>query len=192
MRIVLSIIMVAAMLWSAALVWFVHRMPNETVPVSVQTDAIIVLTGGQGRVEHGLDMVAGGAAPVLFISGVGPRVTMMEMLDAHARPETRAQILMRQPEIVFDYLAESTRSNADQAGEFIRRREIHSIRLITAQYHMPRSILEFRAIMPDVTIIPDPVFPEEFRRDQWWQHENTRRLVFSEFYKYFVALARGI
>ena len=30
---------------------------------------------------------------------------------------------------------------------------------------MPRSILEFRAIMPDVTIIPDPVFPEEFRRD---------------------------
>lgn len=184
-------LMFAAILWCAALVWFVHSMPSESAPASVKTDAIIVLTGGQGRVEHGLDMLADGAAPVLFISGVGQHVTMTEMIDKHTSAQTREQILERQPEIVFDYVAANTKTNADQAAEFVRTRQIHSIRLVTANYHMPRSRLEFETAIPGVEIVADPVFPEGFHRDEWWQHDITRRHVFSEFYKYFAVLARG-
>ncbi len=192
MRILLSLVTMAAITWCVALVWFVQNMPSENVPPTVHTDAIIVLTGGQGRVEHGLDMLAAGAAPVLFISGVGQHVTMMQMLEAHASPQIREQILIRQPEIVFDYRAANTKTNADEGAEFVRSRNIHSIRLITANYHMARSKLEFAAAIPGVDIVADPVFPEGFRRDEWWRHDNTRRLVFSEFYKYFAVLFRGI
>lgn len=156
----------------------------------VKTDAIIVLTGGADRVERGLEMLAASAAPVLFISGVGPHVTKAQMLAAHASPEAQRGIAQHGPEIVFDYEAATTQSNAQQALVFVEARHIGSIRLVTAHYHMPRSLLEFRRAMPNVRIVPDPVFPEGFRRNEWWQHDNTRRLLFSEYGKYFGALLR--
>ena len=180
----------AAIIWSMALLWFVQTMPQDATPASVKTDAIIVLTGGNGRVERGLAMLAADAAPVLLISGVGQHVTLPQMLAAHATRGVQQQIISRDPaaHIVLDYMAETTQSNAEMATRFITERHIHSIRLITAHYHMKRSLLEFKTAMPELDIITDPVFPDGFRRNQWWQHEPTRHLVFSEFYKYFAAL----
>ena len=100
----------------------------------------------------------------------------------------REQIAQTEGQLVLDYVASTTRSNADQTTEFVKSRGIRSIRLITASYHMPRSMLEFRMQMPALTIIPDPVFPEGFRRHAWWHEQATRRLVFSEFGKYYAAL----
>lgn len=182
--------MLAAILWSGALAWFVNSMPEQNIASLQKTQALVVLTGGQDRVEHGFQALAEGNAPVLFISGVGEGVAVRELLRAHATPEVRKKIEMRRAEIILDHVARTTVSNADQAAEFIRTRGITSIRLITASYHMKRSLREFNTAIPEVTVIADPVFPSGFRRDEWWQHENTRRLVFSEFYKYWAVLLR--
>lgn len=190
MRFLLSILMLTAIAWSGALLWFVNAMPGEALPASAKADAIVVLTGGKSRVEHGLKMLADGAAPVLFISGVGQKVTKNQMLNEHANAETREKINATGAEIVLDHVARTTVSNADQSATFIKTRGIHSIRLITANYHMKRSMHEFQDASPEVEILPDPVFPDDFRRDQWWRHDNTRRLVFSEFYKYLAVLVR--
>lgn len=184
----LTVVMGGAILWSAALVWFIQTLPSSGTPYTVTTDAIVALTGGNGRVEHGLEALAEGAAPVLLVSGVGRHVTLPQLLLAHAKPETRARIRARDGEIVLDYIASSTNSNASETAAFVTERKVTSIRLVTAGYHMRRSLLEFRAAMPNVVLVPDPVFPTEFRRDEWWRHANTRRLMFSEFHKYFGAL----
>lgn len=191
MRALLSFVMLAALLWSSALVWFVQTMPRAQVDPSIQTDAIVVLTGGADRVERGFSMLAAGAAPVLLISGVGEKVTLADMLRQHASPAAREAMAEHVPEVVLDYVANSTQTNADQTAAFARARHIASLRLITAHYHMKRSVLEFHAAMPGVTIVADPVFPQGFRRDQWWQHDTSRRLVFSEFNKYWAVLLRG-
>lgn len=190
MRFLLSCLMFFAMLWSAALLWFVQSMPNESAPASMKTEAIVVLTGGQGRVEHGLEMLAQGAAPLLYITGVGEHVTTEQMLDEHATPRARAVIYHADVDIVLDHVARSTVSNADQSAVFLRTRGIKNIRLITANYHMKRSIHEFKTAIPEITILADAVFPEDFRREVWWQHPNSRRLVFSEFYKYGAVIVR--
>ena len=190
MRFILSIIMLAAIIWSGALAWFVNTMPDQNSAAVEKTQALVVLTGGQDRVERGFQVLAEGSAPVLFISGVGEHVTARELLLAHASAEVRRKIQALHAEIVLDHVARSTVSNADQASEFIRKRGITSIRLITASYHMKRSLREFKTAIPEVSVIADPVFPSGFRRDEWWKHENTRRLVFSEFYKYWAVLLR--
>ena len=190
MRFILSLVMMAAIAWSGGLAWFVHSMPDQAVTDQQHTEVLVVLTGGQDRVEHGLSLLARGVAPVLFISGVGERVTEEQIMNAHASAKTREAIYENGGQVVLDHIARSTVSNADQAAEFIRAHNIKTIRLITASYHMKRSLREFQTVIPEVTIIADPVFPEGFRRDEWWQHKNTRRLVFSEFYKYYAVLLR--
>lgn len=182
--------MLLVMLWAMSLAWFVYSMPNQSASPSAKSEAIVVLTGGQGRVEHGVAMLAQGAAPVLFISGVGEHVTVEQLLLEHTDEKTRNQLMHADVDIVLDHVAQSTVSNADQTASFLRNRGITSIRLVTANYHMKRSMHEFKAVLADVTIVPDPVFPEGFEREGWWNHENTRRLIFSEFYKYWVVVIR--
>lgn len=187
-RIVFSCVLFVLLVVLGAFVWFVQAMPSKPATSLAKTEAIIVLTGGNGRVERGLAALAEGDAPVLFISGVGEHVTRNQLVIAHAPRAIRQRIAENDAEIVLDYVASTTRSNADQATEFVRDRGLHSIRLVTATYHMPRSLLEFRMQMPDVEIVADPVFPESFHRHNWWHDKATRNLVFSEFGKYFAVL----
>jgi uncharacterized SAM-binding protein YcdF (DUF218 family) len=72
----------------------------------------------------------------------------------------------------------------------MRDQGFKSLRLVTANYHMPRSLLEFRHAMPDLEIVPHPVFPENFKQDEWWLWSRSASLVASEYSKYLIALLR--
>ena len=66
---------------------------------------------------------------------------------------------------------------------------MHSIRLVTAAYHMRRSLLELHAAMPGVRIVPHAVFPVTVKSD-WWRWPGTARLIAREYTKFVVAWAR--
>ena len=65
-----------------------------------------------------------------------------------------------------------------------------TIRLVTANYHMNRSLLEFRRVMPQITITPNPVFPRQVQDPYWFAQPSTVFLLFNEYHKYLVAAAR--
>jgi uncharacterized SAM-binding protein YcdF (DUF218 family) len=182
--------MFVTLLWVGGLTWFVTRLPKAPLSIDIKAEALVVLTGGSGRVEHGLSMLADQIAPVLFISGVAPKVTQEQLLREHSSASVRARIYASGGEIILDRVSRSTVSNADQTASFLRERKIRRIRLITADYHMQRSVHEFRVAMPELEILADPVFPEKFRRENWWQDKTSRHLMFSEFYKYVAILVR--
>lgn len=192
MRMLSFILFAIIAFWGLGLAVFVHSLPTRSTPASVKTDAIIVLTGGNARVERGFAMLASGAAPVLLISGVGKDVTVRDMLMEHADAKTREAISERGASIVLDHVALTTQTNARESAQFVRERQFKSIRLITAHYHMPRSMAEMQAALPEVEIVADPVFPAGFRRDQWWRHKTSRDLVLSEFHKSLAVLFRPV
>jgi uncharacterized SAM-binding protein YcdF (DUF218 family) len=178
--------------WAAGLLFFVQRLPQQPTPASVRTDAIIVLTGGSARVERGFAMLAQGAAPVLMISGVGKDVTLQEMLYAHADSRTRDAIVLRGASIVLDHVARTTQTNAREIAQFAQERQLRSARIITADYHMARSLAEIRTALPEVELVPDAVQPSGFKRDQWWRHKTSRELVLSEYHKTIAVLVRSL
>lgn len=184
--------MYIAAVWFVALLAFIYSIPTKPLAADRKADMLVVLTGGGDRVEHGFDMLAKGSAPVLLISGAGKNVTEERMISEHATQAVRERIYERGGEIILDNMARSTVSNAGQSAAIIKKRKVKSIRLITANYHMNRAVHEFQAALPDIEIIPDPVFPSEFRRNEWLSHGNTRRLVFNEFYKYLAVLMRDL
>ena len=190
MRWLLTFALLVLLLWGVACCAFLISMNMPASDSSERADALIVLTGGNGRVERGFTLLADQSAPVLFISGVGAKVTLAEMLAAHAKPATRDRILHLGSEIVFDYKASSTQTNASEAADFVRQRGYKTIRLITAHYHMSRSLLEFDVALPGVRILREPVVPESFAKQNWWSDPAARRLVWQEFLKTLAASFR--
>jgi uncharacterized SAM-binding protein YcdF (DUF218 family) len=87
------------------------------------------------------------------------------------------------------YRADDTAGNAEETAGWVNERGFKSIRLVTASYHMPRSLIEFRHAMPAIRIIPHPVFPPQFKRRRWWLWPGTATLLASEFNKYVIAMA---
>lgn len=141
-----------ALLWAAGLGWFVLSQPGPA-PLSIRTDAVVVLTGGAGRTARGIAVLSGGSARYLFVSGVNPKVTEQEFRNAARLP---AALLACCVEL--GQQAETTRGNALEVADFVARRQARSIRLVTASYHMRRARAEIAAALPPgVTLVADAV-----------------------------------
>lgn len=177
--------MVLLLLWLPGLIWYAMSMPRSVPDAATHTDVVVVLTGGSERLETGLDLLRKGRADVLFVSGVHPDTG----LDALLRegPELSGDLRGR---VVLGHAATDTVGNAIETAVWMRNARRHSLRLVTAAYHMPRSLLEFRAALPEVRILPHPVFPAHVKQDQWWQYPGTALLFASEYTKYLVARLR--
>lgn len=171
--------------WIAGFLSYADALPAAVEDSTSPSEAIVVLTGGTSRINTGLSLLFNGTADKLFISGVYKGVEVRELLESHqAAPEKVACC------IVLGYQADDTRGNAAETRQWVRANNIGSLRLVTAAYHMPRSLLEFRHSMPEVKIIPHPVFPPHVKQQDWWLWPGSRGLIFSEYNKYLLAQLR--
>jgi uncharacterized SAM-binding protein YcdF (DUF218 family) len=175
-----------AVAWLGGLGWFTHEIPHGIADTESATDAIVVLTGGSLRVPSGLALLAAGKAKKLFISGVYQGVEVNELLRLSRQSPDRVACC-----IVLGHAADNTRGNALETAAFMREEDFHSLRLVTANYHMPRSLLEFRRAMPQIAIIANPVFPQTVKR-RWWAWPGTFSLIVGEYDKYLAALVRPL
>ena len=175
----------AAALYFGGLAWFAQTIPRAAADEAGPTDAIVVLTGGPARLREGLRLLAEGKGKKLLVSGVYRGVDVQELLRV-ARQEPDAVECC----VELGYAADSTFGNAAETAAWMAREGFASLRLVTANYHMRRSLLEFRRAMPEIGIVAHPVFPDAFRIDAWWRWPGTYALVQAEYHKYVVAVLR--
>jgi len=173
--------------YSIGFVWFTTLMPTQADNGQRPTDAIVVLTGGSDRLGVALDLLSAKKGRKLFVSGVYHGVDVRQLLDLSQHSPGDLSCC-----VVLGYEADNTRGNAVETAAWMKEQGFTSLRLVTATYHMPRSLLEFRRIMPDIEIVPHPVFPEHFKSDDWWLWPGSSSLLITEYSKYLVALVRGI
>ena len=130
---------------------------GRPAPADAQpTDAAVVLTGGSGRIEHGIDVLRAGQAKRLLIAGADPAVTKGDL----ARTIRGSSRLMK---CCVDLGSESvdTRSNAEEASRWLAKHRFHSLRLITSDWHMRRARYEFRRVLGSrYVVVPDAVRTE--------------------------------
>lgn len=179
-NLIIGLIVIAAMAWAAGLLWFASAIPAKVADITTHTDAIVVLTGGAERIETGLTLLDEGLADHLFVSGVGEQVKPGDLLPRtpSLKPEVREKITV-------GTAANNTPGNALETAAWARTMNVHSIRLVTAAYHMRRSLLEFHAAMPDIIIVPHAVFPPSVKSD-WWRWPGTASLFAREYTKFVV------
>jgi uncharacterized SAM-binding protein YcdF (DUF218 family) len=174
--------------WVVGLIWFAHRIPSpeSTVVPDETTDAVVVLTGGPLRLKAGLELLEAGKAKKLFVSGVSQRVDLAELLRTAQTSRDAVACC-----VALGHEATDTAGNAEETRMWMEHEGFHSLRLVTANYHMQRSLLEFRRAMPDMTIVPNPVYPDSFKRSHWWAWPGTFALIVTEYQKYLAAAGRA-
>ena len=136
------------LLYALGFVLFAFTL-GKPAPANAQpTDAAVVLTGGSGRIEHGLDVLREGKAKRLLVAGADPAVRKRDLAD---RIPGSAGLL----KCCVDLGSESvdTRSNAEEAGRWLARHQFHSLRLITSDWHMRRARYEFRKVLKNRYLI---------------------------------------
>jgi len=120
---------------------------------SHKTDAAVVITGGSGRIERGVEVLGRGDAKRLLIAGADPSVTKRDLVH---RLGGKSRLF----NCCIDLGSESvdTRSNAEEAKRWLDRRGYKSLRLITSDWHMRRARYEFRRVLGDkYEVLPDAV-----------------------------------
>ena len=142
-------------LWLSGFGFFIYQIPCNTNDNTILTDGIIVLTGRKGRVQLGFDLIQKGLGKKLFITGVHPTVKMSTLLSGQQIEKNPLKF-----NIVpyLGYKARNTYENAQEAAEWIKEHDIQSIRLVTTNYHMKRSLFHFQQCLSStILIIPHPI-----------------------------------
>jgi uncharacterized SAM-binding protein YcdF (DUF218 family) len=183
-----AIVLLLGLAWAGGLVWFAAGIDAPTEDPDSPTEAIVVLTGGSLRIDVGLRLLVDGKAKKLFVSGVHEGVDMAEVLKTS--PQTPQWVECC---VVLGHSADNTVGNALETAQWLSAEHYRSIRLVTAGYHMRRSLLEFRRLLPaDITIIAHPVFPEAVRPGTWWFSRAGAGIIVIEYVKYLGALVRPL
>jgi uncharacterized SAM-binding protein YcdF (DUF218 family) len=198
-------LLIVAAFWLGGFVYYASGLathPPEKLP---KADGIVTLTGGSGRLDLALDLLREGNGQRLLISGVNADLSEASLrvrlgLPAHgpgegSGPKATTNDKDNAAEDLFACCidvdrAENTIGNANEIAEWATRHDYHSLIIVTASYHLPRSLLEISRQLPKVELVPYPVISKHVKIEQWYKYPGTARLLAAEYTKYLASLVR--
>jgi uncharacterized SAM-binding protein YcdF (DUF218 family) len=140
-----------ALVWLIGFAWFALALPRSHG--RERTDAVVVLTGGEGRIGRGLKVLNLRWSRALLVSGVDREVKPKEFAAEYKVPASVMKCC-----VTLGFQAVDTRSNAREAALWIARRKYRTVRLVTSDWHMRRAEFEFERRLPSgVRVIRDAV-----------------------------------
>jgi uncharacterized SAM-binding protein YcdF (DUF218 family) len=187
LRRILFILVAAAFIFTGGFALFATHVSRLTTPANpAKADAIIVLTGGQSRLDAALDLLKAGKGERLLISGVHPAATRRQLQLATRSDKS----LFNRVDI--DRAALDTIGNAEESAKWVESHDYARVILVTNNYHMPRSMLEMGRLLRKASLEPYPVVNSKLGEGRWLTKPEAFRVLFTEYNKYLLALARGI
>lgn len=188
LRISALCLLILATLFAGGFGWFANKVSQLTTPANpAKADAIIVLTGGQSRLDAAMDLLASGKGERLLISGVHPSATRRQLQAATGGDKQLFSCC-----VDIDRAALDTIGNAEESAKWIESHAYGTVILVTNNYHMPRSLLEMGRLLHHARLEPYPVVNSNLDDGSWLTKPQALRVLFTEYTKYLLALARGI
>jgi uncharacterized SAM-binding protein YcdF (DUF218 family) len=157
------------LVWLLGFAWFALFLP-QPAPLE-KTDGVVVLTGGAGRIDRGLQVLEAGKARRMLISGVDLDVKPGELAVTYKKP-----IKLFECCIDLGFRSVDTRSNGLETGRWVAKHKIKTLRLVTHDWHMRRAKLELNIALPDgIIVVEDAVHTEP-----------SFFILFKEYHKYWL------
>lgn len=181
----LLIFVLAAIAFVGGFAVFATDVADMTTPADPErADGIIVLTGGQARIDAAVALLKSGKGDRLLISGVHPSADRDDLALATGGDQNLFACC-----VDIDYAALDTVGNAEESAKWIASHGYTSAILVTNNYHMPRSLLEMERLVGDTRLDPYPVVNSDLSDWRWLSQPDARRILFTEYLKYIASLA---
>ena len=161
---------------------FVLTLPNDETNLPAPIDGLVVATGGQLRIQKGVELLAGGKADRMLISGVGKGITKELLKENLAISNHQAHFFDCCVEI--EFAATDTNGNAQATFEWMQKHALDDILLVSANYHLPRAELIFKQYLPENSVYFQAVNPPDLKLSAWYSNWQTTRLLLKEYLKY--------
>ena len=149
-----------------------------------RADGIVVLTGESRRIAEGARLLKEGRAERMLISGVYRHTGKRALMKISGLPEQKFDCC-----VDVGYAALDTAGNANEARSWATERRYASLIVVTASYHMPRSLAELSLALPSARLIPHPIMPKDFPVRHWWLSASVTRKLLSEYIKFLPTAA---
>jgi uncharacterized SAM-binding protein YcdF (DUF218 family) len=157
--------------WAFGFIWFAVALPQPLD--GGKSDGVVVLTGGKGRIDRGMEALRRGWAERMLVSGVDRDVKPHEFAL-----EYKVNSALMACCVTLGYEAVDTRSNAAETAGWIRSNKVNSVRLVTSDWHMRRAAMELRRTAPAGTMIHEDAV----------MTRPTLRILFLEYHKLLARL----
>ncbi len=153
---------------------------------------VVILTGGTNRIKEGFEVIYKLDKKSItnlnvLVSGTGKGFSKLS-LQEKLNPGFDLRLIECCVEL--DSVSQNTYSNAIETSKWVSKNNIEEILLITSNYHIPRSILEFQNKMPNLKILYYPIIPKKHQINKWLKSFETFSLIFIEYSKYIIAYVR--
>ncbi len=183
----LAAVLALLFIWACGLTAFADRLARLTpAEEPAAAEGIVALTGASDRrLEAATRLLENDRGRRLLVSGVNRRATREDVwgVTGAAKP-------------LFDccvdlgFTAADTVGNARETAEWARAMRYRALILVTADYHMPRAMMELRGALPGARITAYPVVTSALDARHWGATSEGARRMIVEYCKYLVILAR--
>ena len=185
----LSALMILVMIWAVGLLAFATRVEHSTpAPEPAVADGIVALTGASViRLEAATKLLEEGKGNRLLVSGVNRMASREDI-----RNVSRAVRRLYDCCVDLGFTAADTVGNARETAEWAKAMRYSTLTVVTADYHMPRAMLELKAVLRGTEIraqgyaVPTPALKSR----TWWRSPRAARLMVLEYCKYLAILGR--
>ncbi len=142
----------------------------------------IVLTGGQNRIKEAIKLLDSDLTSTVFISGVNSQVDKKDIL--------RDDFSKYEQNFILGYDAFDTKGNVKESDNWISENGIDEVRIITSDYHIYRSLVEFNNLLPEVGAVMHSV---DNINDELLSHAYNWKMLFGEYNKLiYVFIVHGV
>lgn len=122
----------------AAFVGYARLLSTDEANDKALCDAVVILTGGRGRIKNGIELAHKLGCKRILISGVNVRTNLKDIQKTQLR-QTKHEGLT----IDVGYTAKNTLENSKEALYWCEENSIKSVAIVTSDYHLPRAKIEF-------------------------------------------------
>jgi uncharacterized SAM-binding protein YcdF (DUF218 family) len=182
--------LVVALIWASGLFAFAARVQQSTPqPEPAVADGIVAFTGASSneRIAAAVQLLAEHKGRRVLVSGVNRDISREQL-------RTASGTVRRLYDCCVDlgFTAADTVGNARETAEWARAMRYRSLIVVTTDYHMPRAMLELRAVLrpPAVTLQSYAVPTAALKSRHWWRSPGAARLMVVEYSKYLAILGR--
>ena len=148
---ILRAVLLLPLAWCLGFAAFMLMLPGPLEGNT--TDALVVPTGGPGRIDRGLELMADKQARRMLVTGVGPGVRPIDLAREYGAPRRLLACCVDLGREAVD-----TRSNAEETARWVRARGYRTVRLVSSDWHLPRARMELGAALgDDVLVLADGV-----------------------------------